>query len=134
MAKILGFLIDPEAETITEVEFASGDLDQYYKLIDCDTFTHCTLYPNGDGAFVDDEGLFKHSPAFFQHANYPQPIAGRGLFVGIDREGETVGPSTSLEDLLRDTRVVVAMDPNGRPTILTRLAGIRLNGERIEPL
>ena len=96
-------LIDPFTRTITDVEY-SGDYKDIYKLIDCDTFTVATINNRDDGIFVDDEGLFKPGQAFFWHDGYPQPLAGRGLVLGCNEEGESVEPSVSMADVVNHTR------------------------------
>lgn len=60
------------------------------------------VYPNGDGIFVDDEGLLKNPQHFFMHRNYPSPLTGKGLMLGVDAEGDSVAPGTDLETLRKD--------------------------------
>lgn len=98
-------LIDPFKQSITEVDY-SGDYQDIYKLIDCDTFTIAPISRLGDAIFVDDIGLFKPDQAFFKHAKYPQPLAGKGLILGCDEEGETVEPTVSLADVISAVRFV----------------------------
>jgi len=95
------YLIDPVAREITAVEY-SGDYLDIYALIDASTFDVVRLYRNGDGAFIDDEGLFRSNQSFWLHKNYPQPIAGAGLLLGVDEEGESIAPETDIETLRRD--------------------------------
>lgn len=96
-------LIDPFTQSITEVDY-SGDYHDIYKLIDCDTFTVATINHRQDGIFVDDEGLFKTEQAFFWHKGYPQPLAGKGLILGCDEDGESVEPTTTLEEVKAATQ------------------------------
>lgn len=96
-------LIDPFKHSITEVEY-SGNYQDIYNLIDCDTFTIAPITHRGDAIFVDDEGLFKPEQAFFKHDGYPQPLAGKGLILGCDEEGETVEPTISLADTVAAVR------------------------------
>jgi hypothetical protein len=95
------FLIDPKAQSITEVDY-SGDYNDIYRLIEADVFDVVRLYPSGDGAFIDDEGLLKESEFFWAHRNYPQLIAGRGLVLGVDADGESASPSVTLQQLHDD--------------------------------
>lgn len=95
-------LIDPFDESVTEVEY-DGDYKNIYKLlshpehhVDCFTVVYLE---NGDGIFVDDEGLFKDPKHFFTYTGYDQPIAGKGLVLGTDEEGNSVSPKTVLGDL-----------------------------------
>lgn len=94
------YLIDPITRTITEVDY-SGDYHQIYTFIGCETFDMSRLNHAGDVVFVDDAGLLKPQPPenFFYHANYPEPLAGRGLVLGTDEEGETVAPSVTYAEL-----------------------------------
>jgi hypothetical protein len=110
---MLAYLIDPFARTITEVEY-SGDYKQIYDLIDCECYDCCRINKEGDAIFVDDEGLLHDRPqAFFLHADYPNPLAGKGLVLGCDRQGESVAPHTTLEELKRKVSFGEPMSING---------------------
>lgn len=99
MAKAQAFLIDPVAQSITEVTY-TGHYTNIYTHLGIDTFTVVDLgFDNGDAVFVDDEGLLKSDQRFFQIDGYPQPIAGRGLVLGTDEEGESVTPKITLSKL-----------------------------------
>lgn len=91
------YLIDPDARSINEVDVdKSLGLEAYYRLLDCDMIEAAAFNEHGDVAYVDEEGLLKTQTKFFQIAGYPQPLAGKGLVVGTDQEGETVEPKTTL--------------------------------------
>jgi hypothetical protein len=90
------YLIDPFAQTITEVEY-SGDYKQIYSLIDADLFTACQINRFGDTVFVDDEGLFKQNREFFLINGYSQPLAGKGLVLGSNDDGESIEPSITID-------------------------------------
>ena len=106
-------LIDPFTRTVTEVEY-SGNYQQIYDLIDCETFDCARINRHGDGIFVDDEGLIRDKEqAFFLHADYPQPLAGKGLVLGCDDEGESVSPHTTLDEVTRKVRFVMPATVNG---------------------
>jgi len=93
------YLIDPFTQSITEVEY-SGDYKQIYSLIDADLFTCADINEFGDTVFVDDEGLINGKPQeFFLVADYPTPLAGKGLVLGTNQEGESVEPSITLDQL-----------------------------------
>ena len=89
------FLIDPQAQQITQVEY-SGDYRQIYEHINAPMFTTATFNEAGDTCFVDDEGLFNGDNCFFVIAGYPQPLAGRALVLGCNDEGESTEPSITL--------------------------------------
>jgi hypothetical protein len=106
-------LIDPFTRTVTEVEY-NGDFKQIYDLIQCDTYDVARINKHGDGIFIDDEGLFKETEQkFFLHEDYPQPLAGRGLVLGCNEEGESVEPHDSLMDVAAKVRWVVPVRFNG---------------------
>ena len=92
------FLIDPQAQQITQVEY-SGDYREIYEHINAQLFTTATFNNAGDTCFVDDEGLFNGDNGFFVIAGYPQPLAGRGLVLGCNDEGESTEPSITLNQL-----------------------------------
>ena len=98
---VKGLLIDPKEKTITEVQHDTADYKEIYKLIDCEPspFTIVHIGDGRDVIFVDDEGLFKDPRYFFTIAGYPQPIAGKGLVLGGNEEGETISAEITLEDL-----------------------------------
>lgn len=90
------FLIDPFEKVIIPVYY-DGDYRSIYGLIESDVFdcARCGRYD----LFVDDEGLFKEEQKFFIVPDYPQPLAGKALVVGVDEEGNTIPPSITLEEL-----------------------------------
>lgn len=110
------YLIDPFAQTITKVNY-SGRYEQIYDLIDCDTFDCARINRMGDAIFIDDEGLMRERPqAFFRHRSYPQPLAGKGLVLGGNDEGESTAPAVSLEQLIEDVEWVMPAKINGEVT------------------
>jgi hypothetical protein len=91
------FLINPFDKTVSEVDY-SGDYKDIYKLINAELFD--VVYIDGNNAiYVDDEGLFKNEQAFFQ-VGYAM-LAGYGLVLGTDDEGESISPAISLKDLAK---------------------------------
>jgi hypothetical protein len=89
------FLINPMDKTVSEVDY-SGDYKDIYKLIDAELFD--VVYIDGNNCvYVDDEGLFKNDQAFFQ-VGYAM-LAGYGLVLGTDDEGNSISPEIALEDL-----------------------------------
>lgn len=95
-------LIDPYEQTIKQVDY-NGDFRQIYDLIEVDTFDVARIN-NGDGIFVDDNGLYNAPTHFFEHADYPQPLAGKGLIIGCDAEGESVDCVSTLDDTIAKVR------------------------------
>ncbi len=94
------YLIDPFEKSITEVEY-SGDFNDIYKLINADLFDVAYI-DDKLGVFVDDEGLFKDNQAFFQ-VGYAI-LAGYGLVLGTDDEGNSISPDISLKALANKVR------------------------------
>lgn len=91
------YLIDPFAQSVTEVEY-SGDYNQIYRLIDCSVFTTVEFNDFADTVFVDDEGLINgKQQEFFLISGYRQPLAGKGLILGTNDMGESVEPSITLD-------------------------------------
>lgn len=83
-------LINPYEESVTDITYDASDYKNVYPLIRCSCFTVARL--TDDDILIDDEGLLKvdNSTKFFKVNGYPQPLAGYGLVVGTDDEGETV--------------------------------------------
>lgn len=114
-------LIDPFTRTVSEVEY-SGKYEQIYELVDCDTYDCVRINKYGDAIFVDDEGLIKEKEQkFFLHEDYPNPLAGKGLILGCDKEGESVEPHTTIGEVAAKVQWVVPVRINGEiewvPTI-----------------
>ena len=94
-------LIDPVAETVTEVEH-DGDYHQIYELLsdkehglNVGTFEIVRLgvkTPDDkieNTLYVDENGLLNEPRYFFIYQGYHQPLAGRGLILGTTLEDET---------------------------------------------
>jgi hypothetical protein len=94
------FLIDPFLKTVQAIDY-NGNWETIGPAIDCDLFDIARFDDNGDGVFVDNEGLFKENQAFFVIDGYPSPLAGKGLVLGCDENGEATAPTVSHADLLK---------------------------------
>lgn len=91
------YLIDPFTQSVNEVDY-SGQYQDIYSLIDCSCFTVADFNEFGDCVFVDDEGLISGKfQEFFMISGYPQPLAGKGLILGCNSEGDSVEPSITIE-------------------------------------
>ena len=96
-------LIDPKAQTVTEVDHAGG-CESIYALVGCSTFTVIAL-AGRDVMYLDDEGLlFEGEKPAFTFGDYPQPLVGRGLIVSTDEMGEDVAADMSLAAATAATR------------------------------
>ena len=88
-------LIDPEAKTITEVDY-TGDYKNIYVHIGVDCFTVVRLSPT-ETVFIDDEGLYRENQKYVIWKDYYQPLAGKGLILGIDESGESIATELDLQ-------------------------------------
>jgi hypothetical protein len=109
---VKGFLIDPLALRITPIELPGQSRDNLatmYKAIGCDLVEVVYLNNKRDGVFVDEEGLLKGPTDFFYIEGTHQPLAGRGVVVGCDEEGETVSAQAVTLEWLRENTAFVKM-------------------------
>ncbi len=114
MSTLYAYLINPFTRAITEVEY-SGDFHQIYHYIEADTFDVARVNDKGDGIFVDDEGLYREGQRFFWIEGYPQPLAGKGLYLGCDlSNGESVSPYFTLEEVNAAVKWVTPIRRNGQ--------------------
>jgi hypothetical protein len=95
------YLINPFEKSITEVEH-NGDYKQIYTFIDCDTFDVVRM-DDGDGIYVDDEGLLKSGQQFFALPSLrpDAAFAGKGLVLGCDDQGDSTSPKITLDELAK---------------------------------
>lgn len=95
-------LIDPFNVSVTEVEH-NGDYKHIYTLLShpehpVTCFTVVGI-ENDDAIYVDDEGLFKEPKHFFIWNTYPQPLAGRGLILGTNADGDSKSPVITVDQV-----------------------------------
>ena len=100
-------LIDPFNESVTEVEH-NGDYRNIYTLLShetqpVDTFTVVSIDDDND-IFVDDNGLLNNPTHFFMWKGYTQPLAGKGLILAHDDEGESIGTTLLLNRAKKNVR------------------------------
>ena len=100
-------IIDPKMQRL-DSQTVEIDTDYNYirDLIGCSMFTFVRLYDNGDGVYIDDEGLYAEKRHFWIHRNYPQPLVNKGMFAGTDPDGDIGVPRTSLPQLSKDIRFI----------------------------
>jgi len=110
-----GILINPWLKEITEVDVSEDFRDIYRKLsnplgpkVDC--FCIGMNWRNGDTLYVDDEGLLKPGMRLFEIGRIDgQPLAGNGLILGSDAEGNSVDAKillTEVQTLVKWTNMV----------------------------
>lgn len=106
-------LIDPFERKLSEVEY-SGDYKQIYEHIDCHNFDCVRISSKGDTIFVDDEGLISCKvQCFFGFIGYPQPLAGKGLVLGTDINGESVDTTMTLEEMRKLVKWLIPIEVDG---------------------
>lgn len=97
-----GILIDAVNREIKEVEH--NNIGDCYQLIGCGLVEVAGYFDNEDCVYCDEEGMLKYSTCgldgfeidFGTHKNV---VAGNGLVVGTDYEGETVACVSTLDDI-----------------------------------
>jgi len=109
---IRGVLIDPHSKTISVVSVAhSAAYKGICDLIDAPLICKVNLGgPNRETLFLDDEGLFKDWQEFFALGEYPYPLAGKGLILGTDDEGESVSSQFDIRLLAPAVRWLSAQE------------------------
>src|SRR5215469_1857860 len=115
----IGFLVSPLDLTVQRVRV--NDYRDIYKWIDAECFDCARINEKGDAFFVDDMGLLvqRANGDFFKPRDYGQPLAGKGLLMGVDRHGESVAPSVSWETFKASDIVMHAFILNGTSWIST---------------
>lgn len=90
-----GILINPHDQSISNVE-TDGSFADIRRLLGIECFT-TIQWGNRNHLILDDEGLLREAPGpFFQIAGYDQPLAGKGLILGLDRKGDHVDTTLKL--------------------------------------
>ena len=94
-------LIDPKEQTITEVEY-NGDYKHINTLIDARCFDCVRLGDKDENTiYVDDEGLMngtiENVGMFRVDGHNPAYLAGKGLILATDKEGESVACTLDIK-------------------------------------
>tara|TARA_B100001113_G_C20910009_1_gene535236 strand:+ start:168 stop:524 length:357 start_codon:yes stop_codon:yes gene_type:complete len=101
-------LINPINETISEIFYAKhkehSRLEWIKNAIDVRTISGIRLDDNGNYLYVDDEGMLLNMNYFFKYTNndyYVEPVilAGKGLVVSTDEDGNDIDSELTLGDL-----------------------------------
>lgn len=94
-------LINPLTQTITEEEF-NGDYRHIYKLIGAWVFqTVSIIDENHHTIFIDEDGLFVPDQRYFKWEDYDQPLAGCGLILGTNHDGDSVAATMTIEHVTK---------------------------------
>jgi len=91
-------LIDPFDQCVSEVDF-NGDYKEIHNLLNCTAFD-CVRLDETNDMFVDDEGLLKNPNRYFKYRK--QVLAGMGLILAHDNEGESVGTTLSSAEVFEN--------------------------------
>lgn len=102
-------LIDSYSREVREVEY-NGLLEDIYALIKCSTIDVVRASPLGDTIYVDDCGLINGTTVGFTfRAGFNTPLlvlAGSGLVVSVNDEGEDCPPNIPLEAVIASVKFV----------------------------
>ena len=91
-------LIDVKTQEIKEVEH-DGEIQNIYNLIDCRAFDLVRI-DDVNSIFVDDEGILKDNLYFeYSASGRVFQLAGSGLILGVDDEGNSIPPTLTVEDV-----------------------------------
>jgi hypothetical protein len=92
------YFIDAKNKSVSVVDY-DGNYKSISKIIGCDIFTVVNINNDGDHIFIDDEGLIieQDDQNYFWFDGYPQMLAGNGLVLGTDREGDSIEPCQSID-------------------------------------
>ena len=92
-------LIDVKKQEVKEVEH-DDTLASIYKHVNCGTFDVVNI-DGVNSIYVDDEGLFVEDQLYFKYTGTTNSVslAGNGLVLGVDEEGETTSPTLMLEEV-----------------------------------
>lgn len=96
-------LIDPTNQTVTEVEH-SGHYKAIQHIIDARCFDCVRLGDEEEHTiYVDDEGLLngkvREAGMFRYDGDNPAYLAGKGLILATDREGDSVAATMTLDEV-----------------------------------
>lgn len=93
-------LIDAVNREVREVQ-NEGGLQGWYAALNCDRVSLAYPIDEVNSIIVDDEGMLTGPQHFFAnlYPSEPQYLAGSGLIVGVDKEGDTADCTLSVEDV-----------------------------------
>lgn len=89
--------IDPYNKEVFSLDCDKVDLEYIYEQVNCECFCIVRIDENND-LILDDNGLLKPN-SYFQIDGYGGTLAGYGLVVAHDDEGETVESSYSPQEI-----------------------------------
>ena len=90
-------LIDPELQSIKKVDY-NGDYTTIYPMIDCKIFTIAYI-DDKESIFLDDNGMYVENRFGWRHGDVQ--FVGKGLIVGYNDEGDSVGTELSIVEVVK---------------------------------
>ena len=113
--KIKAIVIDPVMCMITETTI-DGSLESLQHAIG-DRRIEVVYLDHPNVMYVDEEGLFLPNQSYFVY-NDETPLAGKAVIVGVGEDGQTIGTSLNVTDLLskiafHSASEIVAMNLQG---------------------
>lgn len=111
------YIVDPFTQLVTATEYngdyktimshiATGRAFDVVRLYHTDEIDGIFYDYVDDYVYIDDEGLYVDDQYFWMHANYPTPLAGRGLILGGTPDGDSTDVSSSLATVTEDIRMI----------------------------
>ena len=97
MAEYNAILVDPFTQTTKEITVTS-DYKQWKEILEITSPIDMVTLNSETAVIVDDEGLFNEDTRYFKLPDYPQPLAGRAIVVGIDEDGEITDYNSGVSD------------------------------------
>lgn len=99
-------VINPQDHSITEAEY-NGDFKEIYKLLSFEDQTvdcfDIVRIDESETIFVDDNGLINSNGArhgfFYVKGKYPVMLAGKGVILATDQDGESIGTELSIDQV-----------------------------------
>ena len=100
-------IINPYDRTISEIDH-DGDLRTMYETIKCDGVGMVRVNRRADGSgdvlWLDDDGLLIEGKPIFIWEGYKHPLAGIGLIMGVNDEGENAPAGIALNSVREQVR------------------------------
>lgn len=97
MAEYNAILVDPFTQTTKEISVTS-DYKQWKEILEIKSPIDVVTLNSETAVIVDDEGLFNEETRYFKLPDYPQPLAGRAIVVGVDEDGEITDYNSGVSD------------------------------------
>ena len=98
MKRLHGFLIDPYQKTIHKIVVPNHLGPEWYQLLDADYLDVARVHPEID-IWVDEGLIVEPVKPLFKWDEYPNALAGYGLVLSSDNQGETISCTLSFDIL-----------------------------------